>query len=113
MLLLGFVTVYGIFFTEYSWPERLAGSVCVSCFLLLVNALKPHAFGMGDVKLIAVSGMALGFSGSVVALAIAFVTAGICCVVGMLIGKIDRKSNIPLGPFLSLGIGICLIISRF
>lgn len=112
-LLLVFTTLYGMFLAEYSWLGRLIGGLCVGCFLLLVNAIRPHSFGMGDVKLMMASGMMLGICGNILAFVIAVVIAGVYSIIGMLMNKINRKSNIAFGPFLSIGIMISLIISVF
>ena len=49
------------FFPEIEMAERGMGILCVSVPLLMLNLIRPGAFGGGDIKLSAVSGMFLGW----------------------------------------------------
>lgn len=87
--------------------NRMMGALLVSGILLLCR-LKAGAFGYGDVKLMAVSGLLLGLPKNLLAFAVGILTAGIWCLGGMILGRYTRKSEIPFGPFLAVGIGIAI-----
>lgn len=84
--------------------DRLLGSLFVCGILLFICFLKAGAFGAGDVKLLAISGLYLGMGQNLMALVIGVLLAGIFCVTGILMKRIDRESEIPFGPFLCAGI---------
>ena len=88
--------------------DRLLGSLLVCGILLFICFLKTGAFGAGDVKLLAVSGLYLGVGKNLAALVIGVILAGIFCVVGILMKRIDRESEIPFGPFLCAGIALSM-----
>jgi leader peptidase (prepilin peptidase) / N-methyltransferase len=91
--------------------ECLLAAVGVGAFLFVTCLLRPGALGMGDIKLAALLGLALG--GQVVAaLTIGFVAA-IPAAVAVLItgGSGARRTAIPFGPFLGFGATVVLLAS--
>lgn len=93
-------------FPELGWEERCLGFFCVSLFLLLVNGIAPGAVGGGDIKLVAAGGLFLGWRQSLWSFSAAMLAAGVVCVWMLLSGRADRKSRLPLGPFLCLGMAL-------
>ncbi len=91
--------------------DILLGSVSVSGFLLFVMWLKPGAFGAGDVKLMAISGLFLGFEKNVTAFVVGVLLAGMFCLAGISLKKIGRKTEIPFGPFLCAGIAVAMFFT--
>lgn len=87
--------------------NRMMGALLVSG-ILVIGRLKAGAFGYGDVKLMAVSGLLLGLPKNLMAFAIGILIAGIWCLGGMILGRYHRKTAIPFGPFLAVGIGIAI-----
>ncbi len=75
--------------------------------------------GMGDVKYAAVTGLALGTIGwSAVwwGHLLGFVLAGGLAVVGLLTGRMHRRSAVPFGPFMALGallVGVASLLPLF
>ena len=69
---------------------------------MLFLALTFGAFGMGDVKLIAVGGLLLGWKGTLLALCIAILTGGIAGVIKLI--KKTGEMEMAFGPYLCLGI---------
>lgn len=57
--------------------------------------------GWGDVKLVGLMGLFLGFPKIIVALYLAFLTGSILGVILILLGKKRFGQNIPFGPFLA------------
>jgi leader peptidase (prepilin peptidase)/N-methyltransferase len=90
-------------------PECLLAAAAAGAFLLLPSLLHPGAMGMGDVKLAALLGLALG--GDVVAaLLIGFVAvAPVAAALLLFRGDDARQAAIPFGPFLALGAGVALL----
>jgi leader peptidase (prepilin peptidase)/N-methyltransferase len=97
------------------WPddvvESLLAAFGVAVFLLLTCLLSPGALGMGDIKLAALLGLALGTQ-VVSALLIGFI-AVIPAALTVLIagGPGARRTAIPFGPFLGLGAAVVLLAS--
>lgn len=97
------------------WPNLvralLAGAVLYVIYFLIMFAY-PAGIGFGDVKLAGVLGMYLGwFSWGSLAIGgfAAFLLGGIAAL-GLMAGKkANRKSGIPLGPFMFLGTYVGLV----
>ncbi|WP_238656038.1 A24 family peptidase [Paenibacillus piscarius] len=90
-------------------PEYLWGLV-PGAVLFLVFMINPRAHGAGDIKLIALIGMSVGFERTISALLM------MCIFVYLYLGYTKLRSgklpnSIPLSPFLSLGLFVVLQIS--
>ena len=84
--------------------ESIIGMFCISLPMFLSNLVIPHSFGGGDIKLMFVSGMILGWKYSLLAIFIAILIAGIYCIYLILKRKVDKRTHIAFGPYLSIGI---------
>jgi leader peptidase (prepilin peptidase) / N-methyltransferase len=71
--------------------------------LLLLAILSKGGIGGGDIKLMGVLGLVLGFQGAFLTLMIASVVGLIVGIIGLLMKKFTRKTAIPFGPYLALG----------
>ncbi len=91
--------------------ERFLSVFVVSGILVLVCKLRPGAFGAGDIKLMAIAGLLLGFWRNVNAFVVGVISAAVFCIIGMSLKRVDRKTQIPFGPFLCLGIGLSLLFT--
>ncbi|MEM7164490.1 MAG: prepilin peptidase [Planctomycetota bacterium] len=69
-------------------------------------AFKKDAMGLGDVKLMALLGAALGWKGVLLAI---FVACLLGSVIGIAVKLITRSSYIPFGPFLAAGAMILIL----
>ena len=94
-----------------SLRERISGMLIVSGFMLMMNQLT-ECFGGGDIKLMFLAGYLLGGRGCVFAFLAATLAGGIYAIFLLLLKKANRKSYIPFGPFLSLGILIGFLYCR-
>lgn len=75
---------------------------------ILLNVLIAESFGGGDIKLMFVSGIALGWKYSLLAAFIGILLAGSYSIYLLVSKKINKKGHIAFGPYLSIGIFIAL-----
>jgi leader peptidase (prepilin peptidase)/N-methyltransferase len=103
----GFGAVYVIYF--FGW---VFGAVTAR---IRGEELNEIPFGGGDVNLAGVIGLAVGWSGIILALFIAVMSGGISAAIYLLVAMIRRRYNlftpIPYGPFLILGAVILLLFA--
>jgi leader peptidase (prepilin peptidase) / N-methyltransferase len=90
-----------------NWLAMLFGFVCgLVGFLTTLWLNRIGALGMGDVKLITVMALALGWYSPflpLVALLFTFLTAGLVATFLFLTKRLQRGGSMPLGPYLILG----------
>ena len=88
--------------------DYLIGFISVSGFLYLLFLLtKGRGIGGGDIKLMAVSGLMLGWKCNILALAIGCIVGSIIHIIRMKVSKEDHV--LALGPYLSVGIMIAAL----
>ncbi len=92
------------FFPVISLADRGIGIFCVSVPLLVLTWIVPGCFGGGDIKLMAASGIFLGWEANLEAFALAVFLAGGYCIWMLLRKKLSRRERIAFGPFLCAGI---------
>ena len=105
ILALGLVRVA----THYSdWLNYLIGLLCVSVFLAVIYyASKGRGIGGGDVKLMAVCGLVLGWKLIILAFFIGCILGAVIHVARM---KISGESHVlAMGPYLSAGVFIAML----
>ncbi len=90
------------------WLALFSGLGTAAFFYLLVLITHYKAMGLGDVKLVGLMGLILGFPKIIVALYLAFLTGALVGVILVLIKKKKLKSEIAFGPFLILASLIAL-----
>jgi leader peptidase (prepilin peptidase)/N-methyltransferase len=91
------------------WREWLVASLGAGLFFLVIALLYRGGLGMGDVKLVAFMGAALG-ENVVTALVIGtLLSAAVAAMILFREGAAARKRAIPLGPFLAAGAIIVLL----
>ena len=97
--LLSILTMPGI-----SVAERVIGFFCISVPMFLIVFLVPGGFGGGDIKMMAASGILLGWKGNLAAFFIGLIIGGIYGAFLLISGKKGRKEHFAFGPCLSIGI---------
>lgn len=109
ILLAGEIATYPGLWIEF--VQHVLFGVCAS-FLLMITAyyISRKAIGLGDVKLLTVTGGYLGFSLNYVMLFAALVLAAVCGLWKMARRKIAVKDSIAFGPFVAAGIWIVLLL---
>jgi leader peptidase (prepilin peptidase)/N-methyltransferase len=88
------------------WNMLWATLAMLATFLVSLGVNRFGLLGMGDVKLMAVMSLALGWYSvtlPVLALLISFLVAGIVALILLLLGKIKLGGSMPLGPYLIAG----------
>ncbi len=103
------------------WTAAL-GAVCegivVGVIVWLLRQLyfvfrKSHGLGLGDVKLLAASGIWIGIAGVPVQLLVASLTALAAAGAMQLAGRtMTRQTSIPFGPYLALGLLVTLALQQ-
>ena len=99
------------------WYDRLIGAgACLVVFLIIYAggyiAYKREAMGIGDIKLVAVGGLLLGWKNMIVALIIGLVLAAIVLVAVRSIRKDEKNHEYPLGPFLVAGMLVAMFAGQ-
>lgn len=84
---------------------NIMAALIASGFLLILNLItKGNGMGMGDVKLALFMGLFLGCTKTVIAFYVAFIVGAIFGLILMFLKKATKKSQVPFGPFIILGI---------
>jgi leader peptidase (prepilin peptidase)/N-methyltransferase len=81
----------------------LIGGGIAFTFFLIIFLINPRGMGMGDIKLVAVIGLAMGIPFSVIALLIGILIGGVVAIIMLALRKKGRKDVIAYGTFLAMG----------
>lgn len=105
ILVLGLIRVA----TDYTnWLFYVIGFFSVSVFLLVLFVVTSgNAIGGGDVKLMAVSGLLIGWELNVLALILGCILGSIIHIIRMKVSKAGRV--LAMGPYLSMGLIIAIL----
>ena len=110
IFILGLGVVRAIYDFEHIWTY-IIGMVCVSGFLFILYLLTAgRGIGGGDIKLMAVAGLLIGWQNIIVALCVGCVLGSIIHVTLMLVLKKERM--LAFGPYLSLGIFLAMLYGK-
>ncbi len=106
--LLGGIAVIRVVLDLRNLALYLIGFFCVSSFLFLIYLIsKGSAIGGGDIKLMAVGGLLLGYQQIFVAFLLGCILGSILHLLRMKISKEDRV--LAFGPYLSMGIFLSML----
>ncbi len=92
-----------------NWPMAVGAAAFFLCLFLIT---KGRGMGFGDVKLVFLLGLILGYPNIIVALYAAFLTGAAIGIILMIGGKKSLKSHVPFGPFLILGTVFALLFGN-
>lgn len=106
------IAVISIPFTDMSLVDRIVGFFVLSLPLYLLNYIIPDSFGGGDIKLLAVCGLMLGWKYVLVGMFIAIILAGGYATYSLVTHKVDRKAHIAFGPYICIGVFIALLYGQ-
>jgi leader peptidase (prepilin peptidase)/N-methyltransferase len=107
---ISFTVVEG--FTTQGLINHLIAAVCVSVPMLILALLIKGAFGGGDIKLVAASGLYLGLSLIITGSLIGFLLSGLYGIYLLLFKKAKAKSRIKLAPFLAYGLAVAALFGE-
>ena len=107
ILLLGIGSIW--LFPEHGIVNRLIGALIISVPMLVLALIIPGAFGGGDIKLMAASGLLLGTAATVCAMFFGLLTGGAYGAWMLKSGKLDKKDHFAFGPFLALGLAVAAL----
>lgn len=82
---------------------RGIGAICVSLPMFIIERIIPDGFGFGDIKLMAIAGLFLGWKLTLLSFFLAILTGGVYGIYLLLIRKKGRTEHFAFGPFLCLG----------
>lgn len=92
----------GYILGNLAFSSLIIGGFAIFIFFLLQFVLSKGAWiGGGDLRMGALMGFLLGWQQGLIALAIAYVLGGFFSLILLAKGKLERKSQIAFGPFLS------------
>lgn len=89
--------------------DHIIGAVCVSVPLLLLALIIPGSFGGGDIKLMAVCGLAMGWKLTLFSLFVALLLGGGYAIYLLSAKKGTGKKQFAFGPSLSAGIAAAFL----
>lgn len=105
--------IFKLLYNPFTYMDSIIGFFCASVPMLMLSILFKGGLGGGDIKLMAVVGIFLGWKLTWLALFIASIIGSIIGIVLIMLKKKDRKAMIPFGPFLSLGIMISMLYGQY
>jgi leader peptidase (prepilin peptidase)/N-methyltransferase len=92
-----------------SLMDRILGAFSISVPLLLISLLIPGGFGGGDIKLMAVCGLLLGWKTTLIAFFLAVLSGGVYGCYLLCSGKKKGRDHFAFGPFLCAGMMLATI----
>lgn len=92
-----------LFYRPLPFTSYLLGAVAGGGLLLFIAILSRGGMGGGDIKLMAVVGMAIGWKLTILAFFLATLAGALVGVILLVTKVVKRKEPIPFGPFLALG----------
>jgi leader peptidase (prepilin peptidase) / N-methyltransferase len=99
------------------WPvlgRCLLGGVAFAAFCFLLLIISPSGLGLGDVKLAASLGAALAWlswTALIAGIFAGFLLGGVYGAALLIRGRANRKTQIPIGPFMIVGTFLVLLIA--
>ena len=94
-----------------NWAEYVIGFFAVSLFLYVIYLLtRGRGIGGVDIKLMAASGLLLGWQYNILAFLLGCIIGSVCHVIRMRVTKAEHV--LALGPYLSIGIFLCAMWGR-
>lgn len=106
------IALIGFLFKDNSILSKLIGFLIISLPMLVFTHFIENAFGGGDIKLIAVLGLILGFDKTLLCFFLSLVFGGAIGVSMMLKGEKTKGVHIPFGPYICLGGFISLLFGK-
>lgn len=113
-----FIYGYKVYLSEFKYSGIVAVGI-ITFIMILIFAIgyliykSDGAFGMGDVKIFIPIALFLGWELTLLAFWLSIVLSGIVSLLLLLLKKVNRKSAIPFGPFIAIGVFISSMIGQY
>ena len=101
--------ILSLFFNHIKFLDSLLGLLIPAGILLLIAFIYKKGMGIGDVKLIGMIGVFIGWEYALISIFIGALFGSIYGIYMMVTGNMTRKTRIPFGPFISLGAVIMIL----
>jgi len=101
--------ILSLFFNHIKFLDSLLGLLIPAGILLLIAFIYKKGMGIGDVKLIGMIGVFIGWEYALISIFIGALFGSIYGIYMMVTVNITRKTRIPFGPFISLGAVIMIL----
>jgi len=100
--------IFLFMFQIVTWKSALIGAFSAGAFLLFLMVagkavFKKDAMGMGDLKLLVVIGVYIGFPAVFISLFLGSFAACIAIMIGLALKRQSLKATLPFGPFIAIG----------
>ena len=87
----------------------MGGGVCAGVMLLISLAVK-DALGMGDIKMVFALGLFMGLMNTFAIILLSMIIMSITAVVLLIMKKVNRKTALPMAPFIFFGLTLNLLL---
>ena len=94
---------------EHGIGDRLLGALIVSVPMLVLALIVPGAFGGGDIKLMAASGLFLGMDAIVCAMFFGLLSGGGYAAFMLATKRLKKSDQFAFGPFLAFGLAVAAL----
>ena len=101
--------ILAIIFSHITFINSLLGLIIPAGILLLIAFIYKKGMGIGDVKLIGMIGVFIGWKYALISIFIGALIGSAYGIYMMLTDKMTRKTKIPFGPFISSGAVIMIL----
>ncbi len=101
-----------IFVPLVTWTDSIVGSGVIFILLYCMQKIYPEGLGGGDIKLLSLLGFIVGLKGIFMILFLASCFSLCFFGVGIVLKRMKMRSQIPFGPFISLG-AICYMLVTY
>ncbi|GAA5416239.1 type 4 prepilin-like proteins leader peptide-processing enzyme [Paraliobacillus ryukyuensis] len=86
----------------HPWWSPLAGALIGFVVVFVIILVSKGGMGAGDMKLLAVLGIVLGYKGILLTFFLATLLGAIITLILLLLKKVQRKTPVPFGPFICM-----------
>ncbi|MFY9393238.1 MAG: prepilin peptidase [Halanaerobiales bacterium] len=104
--------VLAMFFGHIGFISALLGAFIPAALFLVIALFYGKGLGMGDVKLVAVIGAVIGWEYTLLGISLGSILALLIILPLMFFRLIDRKTRIPFGPIISIGVIITVLYGQ-
>lgn len=104
-----YFAVLRLFYRTDPWWDYVLGFIVAGGLLLLIAVVSRGGMGGGDIKLMAMTGLAIGWKWALLAFLFATLIGGLVGLALLLFKMAGRKDAIAFGPYLAIGIAVSYV----